>query len=60
MNETIAKIREARQQISEQCGYDTKRLIDYYIERSKRKESQQGGGANSDSAPVVPPSAPSK
>ena len=48
MNETIAKIRKARQQISEQCGYDTKQLVDYYIERSKKRKSQSDkqGGSN--------------
>jgi hypothetical protein len=28
---TIARIREARHRISELCGHDPKRLIEYYI-----------------------------
>ena len=59
MNETIAEIRKVREQISKDCGYDSKRLVDFYIERQK-KRSQQGGFANSDTASVVPPSAPSE
>lgn len=59
MNKTIVEIRKVREQISKDCGYDSKRLVDFYIERQK-KRSQQDGVANSASAPVVPPSTPSE
>ena len=28
---TLARIREVRHQISEQCGHDPKRLVEYYM-----------------------------
>lgn len=35
---TIARVREARHRISEACGHDPQRLIDYYIELQKKYE----------------------
>jgi hypothetical protein len=37
---TIARVREARHQISEACGHDPQRLVDYYIELQKKYESR--------------------
>lgn len=34
---TIARIREARHRISEQCGHDPKRLVEYYMKLQKEK-----------------------
>lgn len=34
---TIARIREARHRISERCGHDPKRLVEYYV-RLQEKE----------------------
>lgn len=34
---TIARIREARHRISEQCGHDPKRLIEYYMKLQEEK-----------------------
>ena len=31
----IARIREARHRISEVCGHDPKRLVEYYLNRQK-------------------------
>jgi hypothetical protein len=33
---TISRIREARHQISERCGHDSKRLVEYYIRLQER------------------------
>ena len=33
---TIQRIREARRRISEKCGHDPKRLIEYYIKLQQR------------------------
>jgi hypothetical protein len=35
---TIARVREARHRISEACGHDPQRLVDYYIELQKKYE----------------------
>ncbi len=32
----ISRVREARHRISEQCGHDPKRLVDYYISLQER------------------------
>ncbi len=34
---TIARIREARHRISEKCGHDPKKLVEYYIQLQKGK-----------------------
>ena len=34
---TIARIREARHRISEQCGHDPKRLVEYYMKLQEEK-----------------------
>jgi hypothetical protein len=34
---TIARIREARHQISEKCGHDPKKLVEYYMKLQKEK-----------------------
>jgi len=34
---TIAQIREARHRISEACGHDPKRLIEYYIKLQQER-----------------------
>jgi len=34
---TIARIREARRSISEKCGHDPKRLVEYYTKLQKEK-----------------------
>ena len=31
----IARIREARHRISEACGHDPKRLVEYYLKRQQ-------------------------
>ena len=33
---TISRIREARHRISEACGHDPKKLVEYYMERQKK------------------------
>ena len=34
---TIARIREARHCISEKCGHDPKRLVEYYMKLQEEK-----------------------
>ena len=34
---TIARIREARHRISEKCGHDTKKLVEYYMRLQEEK-----------------------
>ena len=34
---TIAKIREARHRISEKCGHDPKKLVEYYMKLQEEK-----------------------
>jgi hypothetical protein len=34
---TIARIREVRHRISEKCGHDPKRLVEYYMKLQKEK-----------------------
>jgi len=34
---TIARIREARHSISEKCGHDPKRLVEYYMKLQEEK-----------------------
>ncbi len=34
---TIARVREARHRISEQCGHDPKRLVEYYMKLQEEK-----------------------
>ena len=34
---TIARIREARRSISEKCGHDPKRFVEYYMKLQKEK-----------------------
>ena len=33
---TIARIRETRHRISEECGHDPRKVVDYYIELQKK------------------------
>jgi len=33
---TIARIREARRRISEECGDDTRRLVEHYVQLQER------------------------
>ncbi len=33
---TITRIREARQRISEKCGHDPQKVVDYYIELQRK------------------------
>lgn len=38
---TIEEVRKARQQISRECGYDARRLVDYYQRlQSEERESK--------------------
>ncbi len=39
-DQVIARIREARHQISEECGHDARRLVDYYKELQKRHKDR--------------------
>jgi len=34
---TIARIREARHRISQKCGHDPKRLVEYYMKLQEEK-----------------------
>ncbi len=34
---TIARIREARHRISEECGHDAKRLVEHYMRLQEEK-----------------------
>jgi hypothetical protein len=34
---TIARIREARHRISERCGHDPKRLVEYYMKLQEER-----------------------
>lgn len=36
---TIQRIWNAREKISKKCDFDSKKLVAYYIERQKEKES---------------------
>ena len=36
----IARIREARHRISEQCGHDPKRLVEYYMKLQERHKDR--------------------
>ena len=36
-NETIAKIRQIRKEISQKVDFDSKKLIDFYKERQKQR-----------------------
>lgn len=48
--ETIAEIRRIRRLISEQFGFDPKRLVEFYKERQKaRTVNLPGGSENTDS-----------
>lgn len=38
-NQTIEKIRKVREEISRVCNYDPRKLVDYYMERQKERES---------------------
>lgn len=33
---TIRRIRDARHRISEECGHDARRLVEYYVEMERR------------------------
>jgi len=37
---TIARIRETRHRISERCGHDPQKLVDYYIELQKKYQDR--------------------
>ena len=37
----ISRVREARHQISEACGHDPKKLVEYYMKRQQEREKQQ-------------------
>lgn len=38
---TIARIREARHRISEKCGHDPKKLVEYYKQLQEEKYSDR-------------------
>ena len=40
MNEIIAEIQRHREQVARTCGYDAKKLMDYY----RRREKESSGG----------------
>jgi hypothetical protein len=42
--EEIARIREARHQISEEFGHDPYRLVAYYMERQKERQGNGPSG----------------
>ncbi len=52
----IDRIREARHKISEECGHDPKKLVEYYIRRQNKRmadhiqkiENMKDGGAVSE------------
>lgn len=37
---TITRIREVRHSISEKCGHDPKKLVEYYIQLQKKHEGR--------------------
>lgn len=39
-DEVIARIREVRHQISEECGHDARRLVAYYKELQKQHKDR--------------------
>ncbi|MGW8255993.1 MAG: hypothetical protein ACWGMZ_00755 [Thermoguttaceae bacterium] len=41
---TIARIRQARHQISEKCGHDPKRLVEYYMQLQERHRDRLVAG----------------
>lgn len=40
-NETIAKIRQTRREISKRVDFDPKRLVDFYKERQKARTARR-------------------
>ena len=38
---TIERIREARRRISEQCGHDPKKLVEYYIRLDRSRDADR-------------------
>jgi len=43
-NLVIQEIRKTRESISKKCDFDSKKLVDYYIERQKKRAEQDAGG----------------
>jgi len=39
-NLVIQEIRKARESISKKCDFDSKKLVDYYIERQKKEKNK--------------------
>ena len=53
---TISRIREARHEISEECGHDPQRVVEYYAELQKKYKHR----IISDSEEEIMPGEPAK
>ena len=51
---TIARIREARHQISEECGHDPQRIVGYYGELQKKYQDRIISDSEEETIPREP------
>jgi hypothetical protein len=53
---TITRIREARHRISEECGHDPQRIVEYYVKLQKKYQAR----ITNDTEEEIPPAEPVK
>ncbi len=51
---TIARIREARHQISEECGHDAQRIVEYYGKLQKKYQDRIISDSKEETSPCEP------
>jgi hypothetical protein len=51
---TITRIREARHQISEECGHDPQRIVEYYGELQKKYQDRITSDSEEETIPCEP------
>ena len=48
---TITRIREARHRISEDCGHDPQKIVEYYVELQKKYKERIISGTQQETTP---------
>lgn len=51
---TITRIREVRHQISEECGHDPQRIVEYYSKLQKKYQDRIIGNSEEETIPSEP------
>ena len=51
---TIIRIREARHRISEECGHDPQRIVEYYVKLQKKYQDRIINDSEEEMTPTKP------